>query len=367
MKSAKLFLAAVIFCAPAGELSAQSFFSKIKDKISGSPSGPPTNLDARESEASAEFAQAESMENSGKTGRAHDAYKSIAKSYPNTKVGAEAQFRVALIYDREGNGKKAYEEYETLITKYRGSPRFQQAIERQFAIAESFKTSNKKGLLGIGAGIQPSDLKGMYDKIAEAAPFTQYAPRSLMAIAELEKRDGENMSAIANYQEVVDNYRGTPYAKDAQYEIYKLRGMNAENSNSPSEDRAQVDAGLNFVALNPDDARADQVKAGLEQIEERSLEKMYHTGQFYEKSGNHKSAIVYYREIAKKPSSKYYQEATTRINEIEKILAGQAVEEKANRFGPLPSLPKIDRPRFRIGKKDEPEALPSNEIQLPGE
>ena len=199
----------------------------------------------------------------------------------------------------------------------------------------------------------------MYEQIAESAPYTQFAPKSLMAIGELSRRDGLNHEALRSYQAVVANYRGTPYARDAQFEIYKIRGQSAEESNSPSEDRAQVDAGLDFVSQNPADERAEQVRMGLEQIEERSLEKMFNTGQFYEKSGKHKSAIVYYREIAKKPNSKYYQQAITRINEIEKILAGEAVEEKASRFGSLPTLPKIERPKFRVGKKDEAVALPA--------
>lgn len=306
----------------------------------------------------AAFRQAEAIEQSGKQSKARDAFKALAKSYPNSKVGAESQFRVAQIRDKEGEGKRAFDEYQELITKYRTTPHFQTAIERQFAIAESLKNTEKKGFLGIGASAQPSELKEMYEQIADSAPYSQFAPRSLMAIAEVNIREGATGDAIRNYQSVVDHYRGTEYAKESQYQVYKLRGDVANNSNSPSEDRSQVAAGLEFVASNPDDNRAEEVRKSLEEIEERELDKNFKTGQFYEEKGEYKAALVYYREIAKKPSSKHYDSTLTRINEMERRLAGEEVEEKANRFGSLPSLPKIKAPKFRIGKKEEVIPLP---------
>lgn len=341
-------------------------FSKIRGKVAPTDKVLTGNeLATQEGLASASFEKAENYENSGKLRQARDLYKSIAKSYPNTTVGAESQFRVARIRDKEGDGRKAYEEYETLISKYRSSPHFQDAIERQFAISEDLRTSGRKGMFGLGASIQPSDLKKMYEKIADAAPYTQYAPRSLMAIGALNASEGLKPQAIRSYQSVVDNYRGTGFAKDAQFEIYKLRGQAAENSNSPSEDRAQVDAGLDFVAQNPNDARSEMVKAGLEDIEERSLEKMYKTGQFYEESGNHKSALVYYRDIVKRPDSKHYAAASARIAAIQQILANGEPEEKPKLFGQLPSLPKIEKPKFRLGKKDEADSDDQGVLEVP--
>ncbi len=338
---------------------AQGLFQKLKKQPNRVLSEQ--EVADREGVGSTAFRKAEGLEQSGKVSKAIDTYKSIAKSYPNTTVGAESQYRVAMLYDKQGNGKRAYDEYKTLINKYRSTSHFQQAIERQFAIAESLKTSDKKGIFGIGAAVQPSDLKAMYEQIAESAPYSIYAPKSLMAIGDLDAKDGMTASAVRKYQAVVDNYRNTTFAKDAQYAIYKLRGESAENSNSPSDDRAQVDAGLDFVSQNPNDARANEVKAGLERIEERSLDKMYKTGQFYEKSGNHKSAIVYYREIAKKPNSPHYNDAIARINNLERILAGEAVEEKASKFGTLPTLPKIEAPKLRFGKKEEVVPLPAED------
>lgn len=308
-------------------------------------------LQSQQAEAVALFKNAESYEQSGRTSKARDLFKSIAKSYPNTSVGADAQFKVAQIRDQEGDSKKAFEEYSELITKYRGTTHFKKAIERQFAIAEGLRSSGKKGFMGIGAAVQPTELRGMYEQIAESAPFSQFAPLSLMAIADTHAKAGEKASAIENYQLVVDSYRSTKFASDAQYKIFKLRGEVASNSNSASEDRAQVDAGLNFLSQNPTDPRSTEIKQSLQGIEERELEKTFKTGQFYEKSGKHRAALVYYREVVKKPDSKHYNDAVTRINNLEKVIAGEKIETQKNKpLAALPSLPKIELPKLRIGK-----------------
>ena len=312
MKTAILLIAATIVFSQS-DATAQGFFSKLRPK-KNERVYTGQELANQEGRGTASFNKAKGYEDAGRLRAARDLYKSIAKSYPNTKVGAEAQFRLAQVREREGDSKKAFDEYQTLITVYRGSTHFKTAIARQFAIAEKLKTTKRKGFLGFGAGVQPSELRKMFEQIADAAPYSEYAPRSWMALGELSSKGGQKADAIRNYQTVVDNYRGTTYASDAQYQIYQLRGMAAENSNSPSEDRAQVDAALDFLANNPDDQRAEQVKVGLNEIESRALEKLFTTGQFYEKQGNLDSALIYYREVVKKPNSKHYSEAVARMD-----------------------------------------------------
>jgi hypothetical protein len=158
--------------------------------------------------------------------------------------------------------------------------------------------------------------------------------------------------AIASFQKVVDKYPNTEYAKEAQYQIFKLRGVTAEKSNSPVKDRAQVEAGLDFVNQNPEDQRASEIKTDMQSIEERSMEKLYNTGAFYEKSGKPDSARVYYREVVKSPNSSWAAKARERLA----VLDGQptdSVDKKAGLFGPNPL--KKDKVEMRTS---EDEVLP---------
>ncbi|MCB1203435.1 MAG: tetratricopeptide repeat protein [Verrucomicrobiae bacterium] len=308
-------------------------------------------LGSQEAKATEMLGKAQGYENAGKKRQARDAYKNISNSYPRTNAGGEAKFGYARMLEAEGDGRKAFEEYQELITNHRNSPNFNEAVRHQYEIAEGYRKSEKKGLLGIGAPIQPSKLVEMFEQISESAPFTEYAPKSLLAIGYVKTEIGEMDPAIASFQKVVDKYPETETAKEAQYQIFKLRGVTAEKSNSPVKDRAQVEAGLDFVNQNPQDQRAAEVKSDLQTIEERSMEKLYNTGMFYEKSGKPDSARVYFREVVKNPNTSWASKARERLA----ILDGQAnsVEKKAGMFGPNPL------------KRDKVEMRTSNDSVVP--
>ncbi len=289
-------------------------------------------LSSQEGKAGVSLAKARAYEQNGKTRQARDAYKTISRSYSRTEAGAEAKFGYARMLEAEDEGRKAFEEYQELITNHRNTPNFNEAVRRQFQIADGLRNSKKKGFLGIGAAAQPSDLVEMFEKISETAPYTEWAPKSLLNVGYVRTSTGEMDPAIQAFQKVVDKYPNTEYAKEAQYQIYKLRGITAEKSNSPVKDRAQVEAGLDFVNQNPDDQRAAEIKSGLQSIEERSMEKLYNTGMFYEKSNKPESARVYYREVVKNPNTPWAAKAQERLN----VLDAVPVEKKASVFGPSP-------------------------------
>ncbi len=289
-------------------------------------------LSSQESRAAAELAQARAQENSGKIRQARDAYKSISRSYSRTEAGGQAKFDYGRMLEASGKQRDAFDEYQSLITNFRNTPNFSEAVKRQFDIAEALRTTDKKGFLGVGAAVQPSKLIEMFQKISASAPFTEYAPKSLLNVGHVRTEIGETAEAIQAYQSVVDKFPDTEYASDAQYRIFKLRGVKAEKSNSPVEDRAQVEAGLDFVNRNPEDQRADEIKSNLQEIEERSMEKLYNTGLFYEKSGKPDSARVYFREVVKNPSTSWAAKAQQRLNALDN-LPEESVEEKAGFFG----------------------------------
>ena len=311
-------------------------------------------LGSQQSKAVEMLAKAKTYESNGKNRQARDTYKSISQSYGRTEAGTEAKFGYARMLEAEGEERKAFEQYQELISNHRNTPNFNEAVKRQYGIAEGLRTSDRKGLLGVGAAIQPSKLVEMFEQISTSAPFTEYAPKSLLAIGYVRTDVGEMDQAIASFQKVVDKYPETETAKEAQYQIFKLRGVTAEKSNSPVKDRAQVEAGLDFVNQNPEDQRANEIKSDLQSIDERSMEKLYNTGMFYEKSGKPDSARVYYREVVKNPNTTWAPKAQERLA----ILDGQAnsVEKKAGMFGPNPL--KKDKVEMRTSA-DEVVPLPA--------
>lgn len=313
-------------------------------------------LTSQEGRAEAALAKAKGYEQNGKNRQARDAYKSISLNYPRTNAGMEAKFGYGRMLEAEDEGRKAFEVYQELITNYRNSPHFNEAVQRQFTITDALRNSKQKGFLGIGAAAQPSKLVEMFEKISVSAPFTEWAPKSLLNIGYVRSDVGEMDPAIASFQKVVDKYPDTEYAKEAQYQIFKLRGVTAEKSNSPNKDRAQVEAGLDFVNQNPQDQRTTEIKSDMQAIEERSMEKLYNTGVFYEKSGKPDSARVYFREVVKNPNTPWAAKAQERLSALDAGATG-SVEKKAGMFGPNPL--KKDKVEMRTSG-DEVVPLPAD-------
>lgn len=324
-----LILTSVTLWTPSASAVLESLLKKSGEKKVLSAE----ELSSQQGRAGAELERARGYENNGKFRQARDSYKTISRNYSRTEAGAEAKFGYARMLEKEGDGRKAFDQYQELITNHRNSPNFNEAVQRQFAIADGLRNSKKKGFLGIGAAAQPSQLTEMFEKISVSAPFTEWAPRSLLNIGYVKTEAGEMDPAIASFQKVVDKYPGTEFAKEAQYQIFKLRGVSAEKSNSPVKDRAQVEAGIDFMNQNPQDQRAGEVRTDMQAIEERSMEKLYNTGMFYEKSGKPDSARVYYREVVKNPNTPWAPKAQERLAVLD---GGGPVERKASGFGPLP-------------------------------
>ncbi len=320
-------------------------------------------LNTQEGRAGAELAKAKGYEANGKNRQARDAYKTISRNYSRTEAGAEAKFGYARMLEAEGEGRKAFDQYQELITNHRNSPNFNEAVKRQFTIADGLKGSKKKGFLGIGAAAQPSQLVEMFEKISESAPYTEWAPRAMLNIGYVKTETGEMDPAIESFQKVVNKYPDTEFAKEAQYQIFKLRGITAEKSNSPVKDRAQVEAGIDFVNQNPQDQRATEVRTDMQAIEERSMEKLYNTGMFYEKSGKPDSARVYYREVVKNPNTTWAPKAQERLAVLDGAGAAE-VEKKSPGFGPLPLPLKKDKVEMR-SSADEVVPLPAPQTPAP--
>ena len=296
-------------------------------------------LAGQEGEASAMLAQAGQLEAGGQRGKAQGIYKKIVKNYPRTQSASDSQFKVAEIYQADGKQKRAFEAYQKFLTDYKGSSRFEEAVQRQFVIAEDMRVNRTKGFLGgIGASVQPSKLLEFYQLISANAPRTELAAQSYLAIGTVQAELGDLAQSINAFESVVENFPNTKYASEAQYQLFTLHGREANISFSPVDMRQQREAGEDFLTLHQSDPRSADVQAALGQLEDRASEKAFNVGRFYERSGNLKSAAIYYREVIKRPGTKHYEDAQKRMARlIERDPSLSSVAQQRER--PLTSAP----------------------------
>jgi outer membrane protein assembly factor BamD (BamD/ComL family) len=86
------------------------------------------------------------------------------------------------------------------------------------------------------------------------------------------------------------------------------------------------------------------------------MEKLFNTGEFYEKSSKPESARVYYREVVKNPNTPFAAKAQERLNALDN--APIPVEKRAGFFGSNPL--KKDSVKMRTSA-DEVLPLPAAE------
>lgn len=284
-----------------------------KDNVKPTASEQASN----EGAASAMLSEAQSRENSGDYGKAEKIYKDIVKSYPRSEAAAESQFKIGELLQVDGKSKKAFEAFQKFLTDYKGSPRFAEAIQRQFTIAENLRVNGDKGFLGgIGAEVQPSKLIEFYDQISTNAPRTEISAQSRVAKGTIHAQQGDIAEAIVTFESVVEDYPNTKYAAESQYNLVKLHGREADKSFSPVDLRQQREAGEDFITQFGDDPRSQEIKKALGSLSDKEAKKAFDVAKFYERNGNLKAAAIYYREVAQHPNTKHYQDARERLAKL---------------------------------------------------
>jgi len=269
-------------------------------------------------------------------------YKDVVKSYPRTESAGEAQFKIGELRENDGDLKKAFEEYQTFISEHPKNPRFGEAVKRQYDIAKALMESPKKGFLGIGAAIQPSKLIEMFEQISSNAPFSEYAPLSMYNIGLVNRSQNNFDAAIDAFDAVVEEYPNSHLHSQAMLQKFEMLGSVAENSNNPQNVRAQREAGQD--ALNQlSGEQAAEIRAEMGKLEDKQNEKDFNIARFYEKQGNLKSAVVYYREVTSRPStSEYYPLAKERLDQLlaaDPSLAAAPPRRRAPASTPAPAAP----------------------------
>lgn len=288
-------------------------FGGKKDKVAPQAS----ERAAQETAASALLAEARLAHNAGKTGRAQSMYQSIVKQYPFTPSGAEAAYQNALIIRHTGRLDDAFEAFQNFLNDHRGSPRFNEAIEQQFELAEEAKGGKRqRGLLLIPMKMNSSEVIGFYEKIIRNAPFGKYAPLAQFNIGEIYQDLKEKDKAVSAYQKVVENYPGTSQAAEAQFRIGSISNIAAQRSEDASNLLTARDALRTYIASNPGGERKQETEQILAQVNTAEANQSLTIARFYKRTGKTKAAAIYLNEALKFGSPEVSAEARTLLAEL---------------------------------------------------
>lgn len=327
-------------------------------------------LQASEAAAVAELRDASDAEAKGKRNKAIDRYEEIVKDYPLSKTAGLAQFRAAQLREEEGDWKKAFEGYQNFIDTYRGSARFNEAIEGQFRIAqEAVEGEAKPGFLGFG-GIQPSKAIEMLDQIVENAPQSDVAPQALMKKAEILAERKKFRESLAAYQKVVDRYPNTETARVAQLKMGDslMDTTMQQGARNPANLDLARESYEDFLINFPNDERVEVARKQLGELEEANARKNLKIADFYRKKGELRAAAIYYKEVLQHEGTTSHQAAKLALEELEAESPGVSaipepetsstravaqLKEREDYVGPpAPARAAQVRPQMRVTEED---------------
>ena len=266
-------------------------------------------------------------EENGSQRSALSAYGKVAKKFPNSIYAPEAFYRTAKLRLARKQYFNAFDAFQNLVGRYPNTKRFNEVIGEQYRIASAMLDGARNRILGFIPGFtNRSKALEYFEIILANAPYSDYAPLSLMNIARGHQKLGETEEAIDALDRMVNAYPQSLLAPDA---YLKLGQAHADLVDGPAYDQASTKEALtyfeDFQILFPSDSNVASAAKGLDKMKATLAESKMVIGDFYFlKRDNYTAAKVFYNEaITAYPDSPVAGRAKKRLAAVEAKVAGK--------------------------------------------
>ncbi len=266
-----------------------------------------------------------SSHNSGWELYAINAYQSIGKRYPNSIVAPEAFYQAGKLCVARHQYADAFECFDNIVKRYPNYPYFEQTIGEQFEVANQLFQGKRPHYWGIIPGFKNYDSAIKYfESVIRNAPFTEYAPRALMMMAEFAKNKGEQADAVDALDRLISQYpndKRVPDAYTLMGDVYLSIVRGPENDQGAT--RKAIDYYQDFITLYAY-ARPDltpRAQEGLRTAKGLYARSKIIIGDFFYYRRNHPTAAIalYNEAIEIDPLSPIAQEAQSKIENVQTL------------------------------------------------
>ena len=254
-------------------------------------------------------------------------YAKVAKKYPNSVYAAEALYRSGSIRQQRHEYFRAFDAYQQMVSRYPASEKFSQVIGEQYRVASLLLEGKRNYMFGVIPGMKNREKSLEYfEQIVANAPFSDYAPLSLMNVARGHQKLGNSEEAIDALDRMINSYPRNVLTPDAYLKLAQTHGSLVAG---PAYDQASTKEAItyyeDFMILFPGDPGVGSAEKGLGDMKRvLALSKMTIADYYYDKRRNYKAAKVFYNEaITVYPDSEVAAKARARLLDVEARLAGQ--------------------------------------------
>ena len=254
--------------------------------------------------------------------RAISEFNKLVKYYPNSQHAPIAQYYIGRSFEDLEDSFRAFIEYQKVIEGYPHAKNREEIIMRQYKIGVLFFEGKKAKLLGLA--VLPASDKAIeiFEQIIINSPYGEYADKAQFKMGESFKNTNRFAEAVITFQRLVVSYPSCDLAETARYEVAQC-GYLASLSYSYDQEttNAAIDRFKEFLANADQGELSLAAKKSLKNLRENKAQGLYDTAQFYERSGQRLSAVIYYKELVENyPDSTMAAESLNRIMKLEKGL-----------------------------------------------
>lgn len=312
MKSWKLLAFIFIFLLPSPFVTADWVWSPEQGKFINTEENTQSNADDI-------FDNALDFYKEKKLPKAIEQFQLILKKYPKSRVAPEAQYRLGTIFEEQGDFVKAHKAYQALIKSYPQSERFEEVVEREYQLGNAF-LSGKKGKV-MGLEVRPSLPLAIevFKEIVESAPYSSFGDKAQFNIGVAYQRSGKYDDAGEAFQNLIDQYPQSSLVQQARLQMAEVAYAKASTQ---TRDQGALDVAAQqakgYLQRYPNAEDAEKASRIQQAVDERNAEKNYRIGLYYEKDNYLESALIYYRDTAKRyASTSWGQKAADKLQSLE--------------------------------------------------
>jgi outer membrane protein assembly factor BamD len=248
------------------------------------------------------------------------AARNVVARWGQSDYAPQAQFLVARSREAKGDDSRAFKEYQVLLEKYPKSASFEEALNRQFEIANKYLAGKWFKLWGVVPFFSSMDkTAAMYAKIVKTGPYSEVAPRAQLKVGAAREKQKQYPEAVKAYEQAADRYHDRPaIAAEALFSAGRAYQKQALTGEYDQTTAAQAIAMLtDFKTLYPDDQRVADADRNITLLRTEQARGSFKTAQFYEHYRKWQGALVYYNEVLlQDPDSQIATVAKQRIDTL---------------------------------------------------
>ena len=268
---------------------------------------PAGHVQATDQVAENLLSKARVLMNAGKYSAARSTLNQLVSDHELAPSAPQARLMLGEIEEKLGDPREAFRQYGKVVEGYQNSDLYEQALNRQLAIATAAASGKLKGkvLWLWDVPMEEGKVIEWLQSVIKNAPYADMSATATSVLGNyLVKRKKFDEAALV-FKKLVEDYPDSPYAPGAQLMVAKLWATSHTrgDNNLVNLDRAR-EAYEEFSLLFPNHEQASTARNGAQEMQRLMIQQELEVGRYYlERAREYGPAIFCFESVLHQQSS----------------------------------------------------------------